>query len=85
MSRRLQVVLSEPEWRELQKAARAQRLTVAEWVRQALRTARRGAASSSADGKLAAIRTAVRYSFPSGSVEQMNEEIAGGYLSDQSR
>ena len=41
MSKRLQVLLDEPEWREIQKAARAERKTVAEWVRQALRTARR--------------------------------------------
>jgi hypothetical protein len=40
MSKRLQVLLDEPEWREVQRAARASRVTVAEWVRQALRAAR---------------------------------------------
>ncbi len=37
MSRRLQVLLEDAELRELPRAARAGRMTVAEWVRQALR------------------------------------------------
>ncbi|HEV8230941.1 MAG TPA: hypothetical protein VGQ75_01220 [Thermoanaerobaculia bacterium] len=35
MDKRLQVLLDEPELREIQRAARAQGMTVAEWVRQA--------------------------------------------------
>ena len=41
MSKRLQVLLDEPELREIRRAARAKRMTVAEWVRGALREARR--------------------------------------------
>src|ERR1035437_8718088 len=41
MSKRLQVLLDEPEIREIQRAARAKRMTVAEWARGALREARR--------------------------------------------
>src|SRR5438093_68744 len=41
MSKRLQVLLEESELREIQRLARSQKLTVAEWVRQALRAARR--------------------------------------------
>ena len=37
MSKRLQVILDDAELREIQRIARRQRLTVAEWVRQALR------------------------------------------------
>lgn len=41
MVRRLQVLLDEAELREVQRAARSRRMTVAEWVRQALRAERR--------------------------------------------
>ena len=34
MSKRLQVLLKEPEYREIRQAARARNLSVAEWVRQ---------------------------------------------------
>lgn len=40
MSMRLQVVLSEDEHEEIRAAAEGSRLTVSEWVRQALRAAR---------------------------------------------
>jgi hypothetical protein len=80
MSKRLQVLLDEPELREIQRAARAQRMTVAEWVRQALRAARRREPVSSAGRKLDAIRAAVRYSFPTADIDQMLSEIESGYL-----
>jgi hypothetical protein len=80
MSKRLQVLLDEPELREIQRAARAQRMTVAEWVRQALRAARRREPVSSAGRKLDAIRAAVRYSFPTAGIDQMLSEIESGYL-----
>ena len=41
MSTRLQMLLEDAELREIQRVAQAQRMTVAEWVRQALRAARR--------------------------------------------
>lgn len=41
MSKRLQVLLDEAELREIQRIARAQRMTAAEWVRQAIRAATR--------------------------------------------
>jgi hypothetical protein len=59
MSRRLQVLLDETEWREVERSARAQRMTVAEWVRQALRAARRHEPVSSGERKLRAVREAV--------------------------
>ena len=80
MSKRLQVLLDEPEWREIQRAARAERKTVAEWVRQALRTARRAVSTADVDRKLEAIRTAARHGFPTADIDQMNDEIARGYL-----
>ncbi len=84
MSKRLQVLLDEPEWRDVQRAARADRTTVAEWVRKALRAARRSASSGNVDAKLAAIRTAALHRFPAGDIEQMNAEIARGYAGTDS-
>ena len=85
MSKRLQVLLDEREWRDIRKTARARRMTVAEWVRQALRRARRGESVRSVESKLAAIRRAAKYRFPTGDIDQMNEEIERGYLTDQPR
>ena len=82
MTKRLQVLLDEPEWREIQKVARAERMTVAEWVRQTLRSARRAVSTADVDVKLGAIRMAARHEFPTADVEQMNAEIAQGYLGE---
>lgn len=41
MSKRLQVLLAEAKFRELRQVAHRHRMTVAEWVRQALCAARR--------------------------------------------
>jgi hypothetical protein len=79
MSKRLQVLLEEPEWREIQRAARARRLCVAEWVRQALRVARRREPTGDLDRKLAAVREAARHAFPTGPIDQMLGEIGRGY------
>jgi hypothetical protein len=80
MSKRLQVLLEEAELKEIQRAARAERMTVAEWVRQALRSARREVPSRDPERKLAAIRAAARYSFPAPDIEKMLGEIESGYL-----
>ncbi len=82
MSKRLQVLLDEPELREIQRAARAQRMTVAEWVRQALRAARRREPRTDSRKKIEAIRAAARHSFPTADIDQMLAEIESGYLSD---
>jgi hypothetical protein len=79
VTKRLQVLLDEPEWREIQRAARAERTSVAEWVRQALRAARRSTSTKSLDAKISALRAAARHAFPTGDVEQMNAEISRGY------
>jgi hypothetical protein len=82
MSKRLQVLLEEPELREIQQIARRQRLTVAEWVRQALRTARQNEPLGDARKKLAAVRTAAQHSFPVAEIGTMLAEIEKGYLPD---
>ena len=84
MTKRLQVLLEDPEWREIQRAARAQRLTIAEWVRLALRAARRQQPTGDLDRKLGAVRAAARHSFPTGDIEQVLEEIERGYRQGES-
>ena len=79
MTKRLQVLLDDGELREIQRLARAQRLTVAEWVRQALRAARRRQPSGDVQKKLAAIRAAARHDFPTADIAQMLAQIARGY------
>ena len=82
MSKRLQVLLDEPEWREVQRAARARQTTVAEWVRQALRAARRREPLGDAGRKLGVVRAAARHAFPVGDIDQMLAEIEHGYQTD---
>jgi hypothetical protein len=79
MSKRLQVLLDEPEWREIQRVARASRMTVAEWVRQALRAARDRTPGADAAKKLDVIRAAARGTFPTADINQMLDEIERGY------
>ncbi len=81
MSKRLQVILGDDEMREIRQTARRHRTTVAEWVRQALRAARRLEPGADARKKLEAVRAAARHGFPTADIEQMLSEIEGGYLS----
>ena len=80
MSKRLQVLLEVAEMRELRRTARRSNLTVAEWVRRALRAARRREPSRDAERKLAALRAAARHAFPTADIAQMLAEIEHGYL-----
>jgi len=82
MIKRLQVLLDARELAEIQKFARQQRMTTAEWVRQALRSARKAAPSGDARKKLAAIKAAAHYSFPAPEIDQMLREIELGYHED---
>lgn len=79
MSQRLQVLLDEAEFAEIRRVARRQRVTVAEWVRQALRRARRDEPSGDPRRKLAVVREAVRGAYPTAGIAQMLSEIERGY------
>lgn len=85
MTKRLQVVLEESELQEVRKAARARRVTVAAWVRQALRDARRQEPLGSPERKLAVIRAVARHEFPTADVDRMLEQIERGYLNASER
>jgi hypothetical protein len=79
MAKRLQVILQDTEYRDVQRAARAQNLTVAAWVRQALSTARRREPVGDVARKFDVVRDAVRHAFPTAEIDEMNEEIERGY------
>ena len=82
MSERLQVILDASELAEIRTVARRHRMTVAEWVRQALRAARRDEPVIDAKQKLHVIREASRGAYPTAEIGQMLTEIERGYLTD---
>lgn len=78
MGTRLQVILDDDELAEIRQVAAAQRMTVAEWVRQALRRARATEPRLVAEQKLRVVRESVRYGYPSGDIAELLEETARG-------
>ena len=87
MAKRLQVILQDPEYREIQRAARARRMTIAAWVREALGHARRREPLGDVEKKLAAVRAAVAHNVgpaTEADIDTMLAEIERGYLSDRS-
>jgi hypothetical protein len=81
MAKRLQVIVQDPEYREIQRMARSRHMSIAEWVRQALDLARRREPITDVGKKLETVRAAVRYDYPSGDIEDMLAEIENGYAS----
>jgi len=79
VSKRLQVILKDPEYREIQRVARSRRMSIAEWVRQALDLARRGEPTGSMGKKLQTVRRAVQCEYPVGDIDRMLAEIEAGY------
>jgi hypothetical protein len=79
MAKRLQVILKDPEYREIQRAARSRRMSIAEWVRQALDLARRRQPSGNVSKKLEVIRAAAEHEYPVGDIGTMLAEIDKGY------
>jgi hypothetical protein len=79
MAKRLQVILQDHEYREIQRIARSRHMTFAEWVRQALVFARRREPLSDMGKKLDVIRAAARNDYPTGDMDRMLEEIESGY------
>jgi hypothetical protein len=79
MPKRLQVILQDPEYREIQKMARSRHMSLAEWVRQALDLARRREPLGSTGKKLDVIRDAAQRNYPTGDIDSMLAEIEKGY------
>lgn len=81
MSKRLQVLIDDAEYRDLQRAARKQGMSVSNWVRQAIQSMRRREPRQDTGRKLSAVREAARHSYPTGDMDQMLAEIERGYHS----
>jgi hypothetical protein len=79
VAKRLQVIFQDSDYREIQRAARTRHMSIAEWVRQALESARRQEPTGSEGKKLDSIRIAAQHEFPVGDVEDMLAEIEAGY------
>jgi len=79
MAKRLQVILQDPEYREIQRAARLRHMSIAEWVRQALELARRSEPGGTVAKKLGVIRAAARLDYPTSDIDRMLAEIETGY------
>ena len=79
MTKRMQVLFDDEEYRGIQRVARECRMSVAEWVRQSLREARM-AQRSVAEAKLRAVDEAVRHRFPVADIDTMLREIEAGRL-----
>ena len=78
MTKRLQVLLDDDELAEYQRLARKRRMTTAEWVRGALRSAQEAEAGPDVGQKLAAVRRAASFSFPTADIRTMLDEIDEG-------
>jgi hypothetical protein len=79
MAKRLQVILKDPEYRELKRAARSRQMSIAEWVRQALYQAHRREPVGTAGKKLELIRAAARLDYPTAEIDRMLAEIGTRY------
>jgi hypothetical protein len=83
MSKRLQVLLTDAEYREVRRAALAQNMSIAEWVRQTLSLMRRREPSGNAEKKIQAVRAAARSQYPTADMDRMLAEIARGHGLDK--
>jgi hypothetical protein len=79
MAKRLQVILQDVEYREIQRMARSRHMSIAEWVRQALDLARRREPVGDIGKKLEVIRAATRHEYPVSDIREMLAEIEKGY------
>lgn len=80
MTKRMQVLFEDDEFIEIRRVALRHRMTVAEWVRQALRQARRVEPVIDPRRQIAAVREASRGVYRTADVGHMLDEIEGGYL-----
>lgn len=84
MAKRLQVLLDDSELRLIQRLARREKLTTAEWVRRRLREGAKASSRGDTASKLAAIHAAYRHTpaVPEVDIDQMLAETERGYLSE---
>ena len=80
MAKRLQVILQDPDYRDIQRMARSRHMSIAEWVRQALDLARRREPVHDTAKSLLS-SAAVQHNGPTADIQLMLSEIERGYLS----
>ena len=85
MSKRLQVVLEDAEYRDLERWARRQRTTVSAAVRRALRELQRSEPVREPQRKLQVVREATRHAYPAPDIAQMLAEIERGYVGGEEK
>jgi hypothetical protein len=78
MSKRLQVLMDDEELERIQGTAELEGMTVADWVRQALKRALQERPERARDLKIAAVRAGIGHSFPTSDIDQMLIEIDRG-------
>jgi hypothetical protein len=83
VAKRLQVILQDPDYKEIQLMARSRQMSIAEWVRQALDCARRREPLGGIGKKLEVIRAAARHEYPVSDIGGMLAEIERGYVPDE--
>ena len=76
MAKKLQISLNDAEYEEIVDLARSRDMSVAQWISEALRSARER--DSERDRKLQVIRTAAKHNFPAPDIEEMLDEIERG-------
>ena len=79
MSKRMQVLIEDTEYRRFKSISRRRGMTLAEGVRQALRAACREEPLGDRDKKVAVVREAATHAYPTSDIEQMLDEIESGY------
>jgi hypothetical protein len=79
MAKRLQVILQDPDYSEVQRMARSRHMSLAEWVRQALELARRREPLGDTGKKVEVIRAAAQHEYPTAEIDTMLAEIERGY------
>lgn len=78
MSKRLQVLVPDSEYKELQRIARAEHQNVAEWVRESIRVMLQKRRPKSSSERIASILKFARYCGPSGDIDTLLEQIEKG-------
>ena len=80
MSKRLQVLIPEEEYKKLKQHAKLERLTLGAWVRSALRRITESESARSPEEKLKAVKHALKIGAPTDNIDDMKKQIESGYL-----
>ncbi|MDB5038109.1 MAG: hypothetical protein JWQ35_1637 [Bacteriovoracaceae bacterium] len=78
MSKRLQVLLPDADYKALIRGVRALKMSVSDWVRDQIREGLQKGKSESAEERLSKILKYAKYSGPTGNIENMLNEIERG-------